>query len=108
MDKLVTNNEIEKMICDNEMVLIYFGGEGCGVCRAMKSKVEEILKNYPRIKNAEVDVENSIMAAASYSAFTIPVILVFINGKEAIREARYISTRELNNRIARYYTMIFE
>lgn len=108
MNKLVTNIEIEKIIHDNEMVLVYFGGESCGVCRAMQSKVEEILKDYPGIKSAEVDVEKSIMAAASYSVFTIPVILLFINGRETIREARHISIRELDNKIARYYAMIFQ
>ena len=99
---------IKKLIRENEMVLVYFGSESCGVCIAVKPRIEEILKNYPGIKCIEVDVDKSIGAAGEYNVFTIPVILLFINGKETIREARFISIQDLEYKIARYYNMLFE
>ena len=103
-----SNEAIEKLIKDNEMLLVYFGSESCGVCSALKPKVEEILKSYPRVKSVEIDVDKSVRAAAAYNVFTIPVILVFINGKESIREARHISIQDMDHRIARYYNMLFK
>lgn len=107
MNTADSNEAIEKLVNDNEMVLVYFGSENCSVCSAMKPKVEEILKDYPKITSVEVDVERSIRAAALYSVFTIPVILVFIEGKESIREARHISIQDIDYKIARYYNMLF-
>jgi thioredoxin-like negative regulator of GroEL len=101
------NEFIEKLINENEMVLVYFGSETCSVCCAVKPKVEEILKDYPKIKSLQVDVEKSLQVAAEYNIFTIPAILVFIEGKEIIREARHISMQDIDNKIKRYYSMLF-
>lgn len=108
MNMVDSNEVLEKLIEDNEMVLVYFGSENCGVCRAMKPKVEEILKNYPKIKSVQVDVEKSLEVSALYNIFTIPGILLCIKGKETIREARNISIIDLNNKISRYYKLFFE
>lgn len=107
MDIINSNEAIEALINNNEMVLVYFGGNNCGICTALKPKVQEILKKYPRIKSAQVDVEQSIKISAYYNIFTIPAILVFIEGKEIIREARHISIQEVDAKIERYYNMIF-
>ena len=108
MNMVYSNEVLEKLIEDNEMVLVYFGSENCGVCRAMKPKVEEILKNYPQIKSIQVDIEKSLQVSVKYNIFTIPGILLFVEGKETIREARNISVIDLNIKISRYYKLFFE
>jgi len=99
---------IEELINKNDMVLVYFGSKTCGVCIAMKPKVEEILKKYGEIKSIQVDVEKSLELSAAYNIFTIPAILVFVEGKETIREARYISMQDIEGKISRYYDFIFD
>ncbi len=99
---------IRELIENNEMLLIYFGSNSCNVCVAIKPKIDELLKKYPKIKSIQVDVENSVEISAQFNIFTIPAILVFINGKETIREARFISIENLSNKIYRYYGLLFE
>jgi len=99
---------IEELINKNDMVLVYFGSKTCGVCIAMKPKIEEILKKYGEIKSLQVDVEKSLELSAAYNIFTIPAILIFVEGKETIREARYISMQDIEGRISRYYDFIFD
>lgn len=108
MNMANSNEAIEELINNNDMVLVYFGGNNCNVCVALKPKVQELLKNYPKIKSAQVDVEKSLAVSAAHNIFTIPVVLVFIEGKEIIREARHISIQEINTKIERYYNMFFE
>ena len=81
------------------MVLLYFGTNSCGVCVDVKSKVGDMLKKYPRIKAYQVDIDDSIKIATNYSIFTIPAILLFIRGKETIREARHISILDLDKKL---------
>jgi len=50
---------IEGLINKSEMILVYFSGESCGVCVALKPKIEDLLKKYPKIKNVQVDVAKS-------------------------------------------------
>lgn len=98
---------IEEAINNNEIVLVYFGTQTCSVCVDMKPKVMEILKGYPKIKSIYVDLEKSHNIAVSYNVFTIPGIIMFIEGKETIREARHISMQELDAKIERYYSLLF-
>jgi thioredoxin-like negative regulator of GroEL len=107
MNNLYTKDMIEELIDKNEMVLLYFGSDTCSVCVSMKPKVREILKYYPNIKSAEIDTEKQLELAAHFNAFTIPVILLFIEGKEIIREARHVSMEDINNKISRYYELFY-
>ncbi|WP_313133273.1 thioredoxin family protein [Anaerocolumna sp.] len=97
---------IKQSIDSNNMVLIYFGNKTCGVCTDLKPKVEEMLKEFPKIKSIYVDVDKSNNIAVSYNFFTVPAILVFVEGKITIREAGYISVRDLSNKITRYYKLL--
>ena len=108
MEFIDSKQEIGKITNNNNMAIIYFGSNDCGVCGALKPKVEELLTNYPKIKAVQVDVNKSQEIAAFYNIFTIPGILFFIDGKEILREARFISVPDLDNKISRYYNLYYE
>jgi len=106
--KIVDSKEaIDRLIDENDMVLIYFGSDTCSVCVDMKPKVEKILERYPKIKAVEVEIDKSVKLSTNYNIFTIPAILLFIDGKESIREARHISMEDLGQKINRYYNLFF-
>jgi len=108
MDFINSKKELRKVIDDNNMAVVYFGSNLCGVCGALKPKIKELLINYPKIIAVQVDVEKSQEIAAAYNIFTIPGILLFIDGKEAVREARFISVKTLDDKISRYYNLYYE
>ena len=101
------NKEILDVINKNDIALLYFSGENCGVCTVVKSKIKEILKKYPKIESLEIKTEENQELTGQYSIFTIPAIIVYIQGKESIREARYLSVEDIENKIDRYYNMIY-
>lgn len=107
MDKLYTKEIIDNLIKENDMVLAYFGNKGCGVCNILKPRVSKILKSYPKIKLVEIDVDKNLESAAQFNIFTIPAILVFVKGKESIREARYINLEKIDVNIKRYYELFY-
>ena len=107
MYNIASSEELKKSINENEILLVYFGNETCGVCTDMKPKVELMLKKYPNIKSVYVEVEKLFKVASEYTMFTIPGIIVFIEGKETIREVRHISIRELDMKLNRYYELLF-
>lgn len=107
MKTLDSNELIEMAIKEDEMVLVYFGSRNCGVCVDLKPKVNALLERYPKIKSVYVDMEKSHKIGISYNFFTMPGLLLFVEGKETLREARHISVDELDMKISRYYDMIF-
>lgn len=64
-----------------------------------------MLERYPKIKFKKINIDECTEIAGQFSIFTIPAILFFINGKEVIRKARFISMDELEENISRYYTL---
>lgn len=107
MNKLNSIEEINKLKNNNDMLLVYFGSNSCSVCNAMFPKIEKMLEKYPNIQAVKVETENSLELSATYNVFTIPVIILFIQGKETIREARIISLIDLEQKISRYYELFY-
>lgn len=107
MNKLYKDSEIEELIKSNSISVIYFTGSDCGACEVIKIKIEDILKRFPKIKSGEINTQNHLDLAAKYNIFSVPVFLLFIEGKESIRVGRNINLLELELNIKRYYDMIF-
>lgn len=103
MERVNSIEEIDKLKDENDMLLVYFGSHLCSVCIAMMPKLEALLKKYPDIKAVKVEVEKMPELSANYNVFAVPVIILFIQGKETIREARIISLIGLEESIRRYY-----
>lgn len=100
--------DILNEVNSKDMTLVYFGNESCGVCVDLKPKVEKLLEeNFPKLGSMYVDVEKSLKLAAEFQVFTIPALIVYADGKEVIKEARHMSVLELENKIDRYYKMLF-
>lgn len=107
MNKLYNDNEIIDLIKNNNMVVIYFTGSMCGACEIIKIKIEDILKRFPKIKSGEINVEKYLDIAAKHNVFSVPIFLLYIEGKESIRLGRNLDLLELELNIKRYYEMIF-
>jgi len=107
MKRLSTFKEIDEFIKSNEFSLLYFGLHNCSVCDALFPKVQAMLENYPNIKLGRVYIDENAELGGKFSIFTVPAILVYIEGKEAIREARFINMELLENSIKRYYDMFY-
>ncbi len=85
--------------------LFYFSRPECGVCGAIKPKVIDMLGDYPGIEGFYVNLDLVPEAAGQLSLFTIPAVLLYSDGHELVREARYISMDALEESIARPYNL---
>lgn len=57
--------------------------------------------SYPEIVSAKIEMSKLPEAVGSFSIFTTPTLLLFIDGKETIRESRFISVVQLEAKIGR-------
>ena len=107
MEIIKSYEKLRELIENDDMLLIYFGVEECGVCKSMKPKVENMIKNFPNINAVMVEADKNLNISAKFNVFTVPVILLYIEGKETIREARIISLENLEKKIARYCQIFY-
>ncbi len=98
--------EIQQFIQSGKPVMLYFSGERCSVCKALKPKVETtITSNFEDILLFEIILEQHPDIAANYMVFTNPTTLVFFDGKEAIREGKNMSIPEFEKAVDRIYQL---
>ncbi len=107
MEKLNNSEEIKRLIRNNQMAIVYFTGNSCGACEAIKIKIQEIISKYPKIKAGEINGEENLGLAAEYGIFQMPIFLLYVEGKESLRIGRNVDLLELERNIERYYRMIF-
>src|SRR5690554_3370592 len=103
-----TAKELENYIAAEKALLIYFSSNNCNVCKTLKPKVDSMIVNeFPGMISAFVKIDDVPKAAGQYHIFTVPVVLVFFQGKETIRKSRNFSIEELYREIHRPYSLLF-
>ncbi len=72
----------------------------------MKPKLEAIIRKYKEMEGIYINIDELKRIAAHYGIFTAPALILYIEGKESIREARHISIDEFEKKLDRYYKML--
>jgi thiol-disulfide isomerase/thioredoxin len=96
----------DNLTTTNQVVLLYFSLPDCGVCHAVRPKVEALLAERPDVGAYFIDLSLVPEATGRFEVFAAPTILMFINGRETIRESRYFSMDELEAKIDRYRSLL--
>jgi len=99
--------EIQNIIKSEVGVLLYFSGENCNVCHALRPKFKELFdKEFPKIKQIYLDAHENPQISANFQVFSVPTMLVFLDGKEFIREGRAVSMHQLQQKLQRPYEIM--
>ncbi|WP_156856084.1 thioredoxin family protein [Oceanobacillus sp. AG] len=95
--------EIDDFIESHPLSFLYISRTNCSVCHALLPKVQSLLENYPQIHPAHINADDVEAVAGRFSIFTIPVLLLFVEGKEYIREARIVHMDLLEEKLDKIY-----
>lgn len=105
----ITNvEEVESIIKDNEMVLTYFTTTDCNLCKDLFPKIEKMLEEYPNIVGVRGEVDKNMALVGGFSVYTVPTIILYVQGKETIRRSRQIGIGEFSEATNRYYQLLFD
>ncbi|MDD3478600.1 MAG: thioredoxin family protein [Candidatus Izemoplasmatales bacterium] len=62
----------------------------CSVCVPISAKLETFMKDYPEIPMYQIYLEDVLEFQGQQLIFTVPTIVFFSEGKEILRESRFI------------------
>ncbi|MDC7220954.1 MAG: thioredoxin family protein [Spirochaetales bacterium] len=74
----------------SQFQLFYFTHPDCGVCHVVKPNVEALLERHPQLEGYHVDLADDPRIGGQTSVFMVPALLLFRDGRELFREAKYI------------------
>ena len=99
--------EIQSTIRAEIGVLLYFSGENCNVCHALRPKFKEMFdEEFSQIKQIYLDAHENPEISAHFQVFSVPTMIVFLDGREFIREGRTVSLHRMREKLNRPYGMI--
>jgi thioredoxin 1 len=82
----ITKENFQELVVNAEKkVLVDFWAPWCGPCRMVLPVVEEIAEEREDILVGKINVDEQPELANQFGVMTIPTLIVFENGQEAIR-----------------------
>ena len=104
---MITIEAIEQRLQSELAVALYFSAPTCNVCHALKPKLLSAFEeNFPQLQLISIDISESPEIASHFSVFTIPTLLVYLDGKEFLRKSRHMSVGEVVQEVKRPYDMM--
>lgn len=97
--------EINQFITNHPFAFLYISKTNCSVCHALLPKVKEIIENYPKIQSAYINIDDIPSLAGHLSIFTAPVLILYVDGKEILREARFVHLDEFQKKVEKIYML---
>lgn len=77
-------------------VLLDFGAEWCGPCRAIEPVVEKIAEQHVgKVRVLQIDADASASIAARYRVRALPTVITFVGGQEHKRHTGATSMKTL-------------
>lgn len=89
-----TYDQLKQFIVEEEQVILYFSSKDCNVCQAIFPKLMNLVNDYS-IRVIKVDINTHLEIAGQLSVFTVPTILMMYEGREVLRESRFIDLQKV-------------
>ena len=93
-------------IAAHQLALLVLTTPDCGVCNAIKPKLAEMRNEYELLDLRYIDVSAAPEAAGTYNVFAVPVLILFVEGRETVRFARHFGMGELEAAVSRYASLL--
>ncbi len=102
MLELFDRASVMAKIKEEPLLLVLIKTRHCSVCDAVLQKTEPLLSKYDDIAGIYFYLENAPECAADFIVFSSPTLILFAEGKEVYRAARFIKFEELTQKLEQY------
>ncbi len=86
--------DIEALMANDKILMLYFTTPDCAVCHAFLPKLLEAVEPY-EIGVVHVDASKYPELAGQHQVFTVPTVIVWADNKEMLRESRFIDLAKI-------------
>lgn len=102
-ESIATKEQLEDFINDDSLTFLYISRTSCSICVSLLPQIKRVLNRYPLIKKGYVNADELPEVASLFSIFTVPVLILFVSGKEYLREARIVQLDLFEEKIKKIY-----
>ncbi|HLR19414.1 MAG TPA: thioredoxin family protein [Staphylococcus sp.] len=100
---LTTIDSFHAFLNNNRLVVIHVMRDNCSVCHAVLPQIEGLLSDYPNVPLGVINQSDLEAIAGELSIFTVPVDLIYLDGKEMHRQGRFIDMQRFEHQLKMMY-----
>ena len=105
--QVIENIEEIDSILESFSGIVLFGGSSCVSCKVVKLKIETSLEEkFKTFSFLYMDIQKHSTLGSRFNLFTIPTLLIFMEGKESMRFERTFSLDEVEGVLQRFSLLI--
>lgn len=101
MNLIKKYGDIEQVI-NKDFVMIIAKSHTCSACKSVLSLLERNIPNLHDIEIYNIYIDDIDLFRGDHLIFSVPTVLIFSEGKELLRESRYINYSKVNRLIGLY------
>jgi thiol-disulfide isomerase/thioredoxin len=105
LEKLTSLEMVDNFIGKHSLSFLYISRTNCSVCHALLPQIQKLMTPFPLIQLGHINADQVEEIAGHFSIFTVPVLLLFVEGKEVLREARFVHLEEYESKINKIYEL---
>lgn len=106
--KDIIKYKMKDFIKNNKIAIVYFSGSECFACGVIKDKLKKVISEYEYVEIMEINAIVERELSAQLNVFTLPLAILYIEGKEVSRYGRNINIIEVKKLIDRFYNLIYK
>lgn len=103
MKEIKHYSDIDKIL-QKELVMIIAKTHTCSACKSIVQMLEHSIPNLHQIEMYSIYIDDIEQFKGDHLIFSVPTVLVFSNGKELLRESRYMNYSKISRLIDIYTT----
>lgn len=101
MNIIKNNKEADKVI-NKDFVMVIAKTHTCTICNTILGSMEHNIPNLSDIEIHSIYVDDVDEFRGQHTIFSVPTVLIFSEGKELLRESRYINYGKIQRLIDLY------
>ncbi|ARJ50506.1 thioredoxin family protein [Staphylococcus lutrae] len=99
MERLTTLDAYHAFIRAHSIAIIHVSSPTCSVCHAVLPRIKEMVSHFDGVALGHVSIDEVPEIAGELLVFTVPVEVLFFEGKEIQREGRFIDVERIANQL---------
>jgi len=88
-------DHLKQFMAEEKPFILYFSSSDCNVCHAVFPKLMTLVDDHP-IKVVKINIDDHVEIAGQLLIFTVPTILIMHEGREILRESRFIDFQKID------------
>lgn len=97
----LTASDIQSFVQQHPIALLYFKGDNCTVCHALGPKLSALREELD-VPMLSIDMPSHLHLAATEMVLSVPVVKLYVEGREVAKEGAYLQVPQLETVIRQW------